>query len=308
MYYLVERGVIRPNEKPTIYSSEAQSKRCPICNLTHKSSRCPKSHECGKNGHLRRYCPDRRHNTGQNSNNSRTDHANLETSGKTKASFIAFSAKKENESFSNVFIRDSGASYHFSGDKNLFQSLEECEPQRVATANGNISCIFKGTISFISEDDREVELREVFYHEEMPNLISVSQLNSKGFTVLFENEYCVVESNTSNFSMQIPVEHGVAILRSRPNSDFAATNKIWHNRLNHIAENSIDKLQEKVGGLKFGENKNICEGCVKGKFNREKQKHSNSETIRKPLELIVADSIEGFVGALVLTCAQSNFS
>eukprot|EP00924_Labyrinthula_sp_SR-Ha-C_P014570 snap_masked-scaffold_34-processed-gene-1.36-mRNA-1 protein AED:1.00 eAED:1.00 QI:0/-1/0/0/-1/1/1/0/172 len=166
---------------------------------------------------------------------------------------------------------ESGASYHFSGYKNLFQSLEECEPQWVATANGNISCIFKGTINFISEDGRKVELTEVFCHEGIPNLISVSQLNSKGFTVLFENEYCIVKSNTSNFSMQIPVEHGVAILRSRPNSDFVATNKIWDNRLNHIAENSIGKLQEKVGGLKFGENKNICEGCVKGKFNREKQ-------------------------------------
>eukprot|EP00924_Labyrinthula_sp_SR-Ha-C_P006044 snap_masked-scaffold_82-processed-gene-0.21-mRNA-1 protein AED:1.00 eAED:1.00 QI:0/-1/0/0/-1/1/1/0/279 len=273
MYYLVERGVIRPNEKPTIYSSEAQSKRCPICNLTHKSSRCPKSHECGKTGHLRRYCPDRRHNIGQDSNNfnnSRTDHANLETSEKTKASFIAFSVEKENESFSNVFIMNSGASYHFSGDKNLFEFLTECKPQRVATANGNISCTFKGIINFISEDGREVELKEFFYHERMPSLISISQLNSKRFTVLFENEYCIVKSNTSNFSMQIPVEYGVGILRSRSNSAFAATNKIWHNRLNHIAENSIDKLQGKVDGLEFEENKNICEECVKGKLNREK--------------------------------------
>eukprot|EP00924_Labyrinthula_sp_SR-Ha-C_P017041 snap_masked-scaffold_75-processed-gene-0.54-mRNA-1 protein AED:1.00 eAED:1.00 QI:0/-1/0/0/-1/1/1/0/60 len=60
----------------------------------------------------------------------------------------------------------------------------------------------------------------------MPNLFSVSQLNSKGCTVLFENEYCIVESITSNFSMQIPFEHGVAILRSRSNPTFAAANKI----------------------------------------------------------------------------------
>eukprot|EP00924_Labyrinthula_sp_SR-Ha-C_P015785 snap_masked-scaffold_4-processed-gene-9.31-mRNA-1 protein AED:0.28 eAED:0.34 QI:0/-1/0/1/-1/1/1/0/186 len=115
--------------------------------------------------------------------------------------------------------------------------------------------------------------------------------------------------------MQIPLKHGVAILRSRSNSAFGAINKIWYNRSNHIAENSIDKLQGKVDGLEFEENKNICKGCIKGKFNREKQKHSNSVTIRKPLELIVADSIgpfpqsiEGFVGALIFTCAHSNFS
>eukprot|EP00924_Labyrinthula_sp_SR-Ha-C_P003693 snap_masked-scaffold_3-processed-gene-2.3-mRNA-1 protein AED:1.00 eAED:1.00 QI:0/-1/0/0/-1/1/1/0/222 len=96
MRYLVERGVYRPTEKPTVYSSVAQSKRCPKCNLTHRSSRCPKRYECGKTGHSRRYCPIRRHNTGQNTNNVRTDHANLETSEKTKASFIAFSAENEN--------------------------------------------------------------------------------------------------------------------------------------------------------------------------------------------------------------------
>eukprot|EP00924_Labyrinthula_sp_SR-Ha-C_P015814 snap_masked-scaffold_4-processed-gene-9.32-mRNA-1 protein AED:1.00 eAED:1.00 QI:0/-1/0/0/-1/1/1/0/85 len=83
---------------------------------------------------------------------------------------------------------ESGASCHLSVDKNLYQSLEKCEPQPIATANGNISCTFKGAINFISEDGREVELKEVLYHEGMPNLISFSQLNSKGFIVLFENE------------------------------------------------------------------------------------------------------------------------
>eukprot|EP00924_Labyrinthula_sp_SR-Ha-C_P007778 snap_masked-scaffold_28-processed-gene-3.37-mRNA-1 protein AED:0.41 eAED:0.43 QI:0/0/0/1/1/1/2/0/496 len=149
----------------------------------------------------------------------------------------------------------------------------------------------------------------------MPNLISVDQLVKRGVSVIFENNYCALESDNNNFSLHLPINDGVAQLKMKGSFLLAAKEKTWHQTLNHLSEKSLDGLKEKVNGLDFGEPKEPCEGCLKGKFLRTKIKHAPSGTVRKPLELLVADLVGPFptskdkkTGALIVTCASSNYS
>eukprot|EP00924_Labyrinthula_sp_SR-Ha-C_P007420 snap_masked-scaffold_24-processed-gene-2.29-mRNA-1 protein AED:1.00 eAED:1.00 QI:0/-1/0/0/-1/1/1/0/98 len=91
--------------------------------------------------------------------------------------------------------------------------------------------------------------------------------------------------------MQIPIEYGVAILKSKQNLALAASHNTWRHKLSQIASGIMDKLQGKGTGFSTEKSQNVCEGCLEGKFNRKTQPHNNSTTFRKPLDLIVADSI-----------------
>eukprot|EP00924_Labyrinthula_sp_SR-Ha-C_P007422 snap_masked-scaffold_24-processed-gene-2.28-mRNA-1 protein AED:1.00 eAED:1.00 QI:0/-1/0/0/-1/1/1/0/88 len=87
---------------------------------------------------------------------------------------------------------DSGGTDQFSESKSSLKHLEECESQRVSTANAEIFCNFKGIVNLLYKKDREMELKKVFLNEAILNLISVSQLSPKSFIVLFGNEFCIV--------------------------------------------------------------------------------------------------------------------
>eukprot|EP00924_Labyrinthula_sp_SR-Ha-C_P015575 snap_masked-scaffold_4-processed-gene-3.36-mRNA-1 protein AED:1.00 eAED:1.00 QI:0/-1/0/0/-1/1/1/0/80 len=79
----------------------------------------------------------------------------------------------------------------------------------------------------------------------MPNLISVDQLVKRGVSVIFENNYCALESDTNNFSLQLPLNDGVVQLKIKEWLLLAPKENTWHERFNHLSEKSLDGLKEK---------------------------------------------------------------
>eukprot|EP00924_Labyrinthula_sp_SR-Ha-C_P011893 augustus_masked-scaffold_76-processed-gene-0.80-mRNA-1 protein AED:1.00 eAED:1.00 QI:0/0/0/0/1/1/3/0/425 len=227
----------------------------------------------------------------QEPNNTDQNSSTQNTQTQNSVSFVALKIVNEKQELHKSFILDSGAPEHLCGDRNLFKTIEMCQPLKVVTVNGTINCSQKGKVGFTTHDGTKIEIQNVYFHDGIPNLISVARLIGKDFIVIFENDNCVIEKPETNFTIHIPVFNGVAEMTFSESIAITASEKTWHTRLNHIAESSISKLPGKVEGLKIGKDTELCEECIKGKFDRSKMQHSNSERVRTPFELLVADSI-----------------
>jgi len=87
-----------------------------------------------------------------------------------------------------VWYLDSGASFHMSGDKNLFSTLEEKDLQmRIEMGNDGKYCVSdEGTIVFQREHGAPLTLSAVKYVPSLKkNLVSVAMLEDKGYDVVF---------------------------------------------------------------------------------------------------------------------------
>ena len=88
----------------------------------------------------------------------------------------------------SVWYLDSGASFHMTGDKELFSDLEEKDLQmHVEMGNdGRYSVIGIGTITFERESGNPLFLKDVMHVLGLKkNLVSVAMLEDKGYDVVF---------------------------------------------------------------------------------------------------------------------------
>eukprot|EP00253_Pinus_taeda_P028440 PITA_28440 len=87
-----------------------------------------------------------------------------------------------------VWYLDSGASFHMTGDKSLFSTLEEKDLKMHIEMgdNGKYNVSGVGTITFQREHGAPLTLIDVKYvHGLMNNLVSVVMLEDKGYNVVF---------------------------------------------------------------------------------------------------------------------------
>ena len=87
-----------------------------------------------------------------------------------------------------VWYLDSGASFHMSGDKNLFSTLEEKDLQMQIEMgdDGKYRVLGEGTVVFQREHGAPLTLTDVKYVPSLKkNLVSVAMLEDKGYDVVF---------------------------------------------------------------------------------------------------------------------------
>eukprot|EP00924_Labyrinthula_sp_SR-Ha-C_P015644 snap_masked-scaffold_4-processed-gene-5.29-mRNA-1 protein AED:1.00 eAED:1.00 QI:0/-1/0/0/-1/1/1/0/63 len=63
--------------------------------------------------------------------------------------------------------------------------MENCDHSNVLTTNGVIQWNKRGDVTVVSEDGVDIELKGIFFYENMLNLISIASLNQKDFLVIF---------------------------------------------------------------------------------------------------------------------------
>ena len=88
----------------------------------------------------------------------------------------------------SVWFLDSGASFHMTGDRDLFTDLDEKDlgVHIEMGDNGRYSATSIGTISFERESGKPFRLKEVMHVPGLKkNLISVAMLEDKGYDVVF---------------------------------------------------------------------------------------------------------------------------
>ena len=88
----------------------------------------------------------------------------------------------------SVWFLDSGASFHMTGDRDLFNDLDEKDlgVHIEMGDDGRYSATGIGTISFEREYGKPFVLKEVMHVPGLKkNLISVAMLEDKGYDVVF---------------------------------------------------------------------------------------------------------------------------
>lgn len=175
---------------------------------------------------------------------------------------------------------DSGASRHMTGDRRLFDELRECGTSDVIVANGDkLSIIGGGTVllKVIVDNGKllDVVLEDVLYVPDLKSsLVSVKQLTSKGFGVVFNRDKCFLTKDCDSLLIA-EYERGLfrvkchqeeeASLAARTNSDFCVHE--WHLVLAHRHLADVFRMRKEGLRIRSCECSDVCEPCIKGKMS-----------------------------------------
>lgn len=200
---------------------------------------------------------------------------------------------------------DSGATKHMCNDKSLFENFSAKQGASVVMANGvKAPEEGRGSIRLMCqtecESGREILIEEVLFVPQLDvNLISVSKLLSRGFSVTFEGNRCTIskgqrliafaEQRNGLFRLQ---EMSRALI-SRDKQHNELCKHAWHRRLGHRDINVLQKIsrQELAIGFKLVECgvDEKCECCLEAKLTRSPFPSATEKKTTKILELLHTD-------------------
>eukprot|EP00253_Pinus_taeda_P002857 PITA_02857 len=193
----------------------------------------------------------------------------------------------------SVWFLDSGASFHMTGDRDLFSDLDEKDlgVHIKMGDDGRYSAIGIGTIAFERESGKPFILKEVMHVLGLKkNLISVAMLEDKGYDVVFSEGKAFLHSKTTRETQKIGVRvknlyqfhvDGCATMACKVEGVVSRDDgELWHQILGHLHRGSLEILQQISTALPKGTlaQSNQCKGCTLGKFVKatfhEKDSHA----------------------------------
>ncbi|CAL9001414.1 unnamed protein product, partial [Prunus brigantina] len=185
---------------------------------------------------------------------------------------MAYIEKKEINSGDTWYL-DSDCSNHMSGNKLLFSYLDETFREDVKLGNNTSMCVMgKGNIKVLMNNNMRT-ITSVFYVPTLKsNLISLDQLQEKGFAITIQNGSCQIHhpykgliaqvKMTGNwmFPLHTQTEHTDKICHKSIVQD---PTWLWHYQHGHLNFNGLKTLQQKkiVKGLPQIQSK-VCEDCI----------------------------------------------
>ena len=281
---------------------------------------------CNEFGHFKKNCPKKndssqRSSTKKNQKNDSSEGTrvgNIATWVCNRIPVVQTASKSSTKEYcQQIFLLDSGANNHVCGDKSLFFEMTKLQEKiNINTANGLIVATHEGSVKILLDNNLPVILTGVLYWEGSPNLISVVCLAEKGLCIKFTKTGADILDGDSSIYSANKTADGIYEIRTKKNYVAFMSQLVWHMRLNHAGEKRLINTVGKKLLDKDLDKVNIanCDGCMKGKAIRNKISRKPSPKEYEPLELIVGDlvgpydtSINKKKGALILTCAASNF-
>ena len=143
-----------------------------------------KCFHCHEHGHLTTNCPQKKKN--KKHARAATDEA---LASQFELDFSLITCLVSN-AMGSMWYLDSGASFHMTGDKELFSDLEEKDLQMHIEMgdDGRYSVTAFGTITFYRELGNPFLLKYVMHVPVLKkNLVSVEMLEDKGYDVVFSD-------------------------------------------------------------------------------------------------------------------------
>ena len=194
----------------------------------------------------------------------------------------------------SIWFLDSGASFHMTGDRDLFSDLEDKDlgVHIEMGDDGRYSATGIGTISFQRESGKPFVLKDVMHVPELKkNLISVAMLEDKGYDVVFSEGKAFLRSKTTGETRKIGVRtknlyqlqvDGCAAMACKAGEVVSQDDEgdLWHRRLGHLHHGALKILQQISTGLPKGTlaQSDQCKGCTLGKYVKatfhEKDSHA----------------------------------
>ncbi len=135
-------------------------------------------------------------------------------------------------------------------------------------------------------------------------LISTTKMSDMGVNTIFTSQHAdLVEAHPRNllacairdhnlYRLRVTIHkpEGAHIARNHPTSK--ATLELWHHRLSHISEDTIQKMvktEAAVGMTVVGDGSRDCSACQKGKQTRNIILHSTEERATEVLGRVFSD-------------------
>src|SRR4051812_27017108 len=134
------------------------------------------------------------------------------------------------------------------------------------------------------------------------NLISISQLCDKGYSVSFSKESCITRNDDKKDDVFKGLRvnnvymldlNDVSLIEAKCLATMSEDSWLWHRRLAHVNFDFLNKIVSKdlVSGLpkiKFSKD-HLCDACQMGKQTRISFKSKNIVSTTRPLELLHMD-------------------
>ena len=211
-------------------------------------------------------------------------------------------------------ILDSGASHHMTADKtvlhNFRTSYKAGVPTMVETANGarvpvqgvgdmHLSCIVKGQVN-------SVTLKDVLLVPSIQQtLISLASLTSRGASVSFVNDRCIVSYSDKPVmfaTRSSSQKHGLYVISTCmavARAQFAKAHEtpyLWHRRLGHLSFTGLAALTKMSQGMHITDKEfrtanvdGVCYDCMLGGQTRLPRAASQYPKATKPLHRLHSD-------------------
>ncbi|KAJ4729013.1 Retrovirus-related Pol polyprotein from transposon TNT 1-94 [Melia azedarach] len=229
---------------------------------------------CKEKGHWKSDCPKKKRQQDKPTGTA----AVADTNSEEDIALVA----DEHTDHNDVWILDSGASYHICPRREWFTTYEQVDGGNISMANSSVcKAVGTGSIKIRTHDGKFCTLNDVRHVPLMTkNLISLSMLDNKGFS--FQGEGGVlhvckgsnvvlkgVKRGTLYFLQGSTLSSSVAVASSEIDKDNMT--KLWHMRLGHMSARGMQILSKwdllcghKVKDLEF------CEHYIFGKLHRSK--------------------------------------
>ncbi|KAE8697637.1 putative tRNA ligase [Hibiscus syriacus] len=258
-----------------------------------RSKKNLKCYNCGKNGHLKKDCWSLNKNSNPQGNT-----ANTSDDGDAlccEASTTVEGRKR----FADIWLIDSGATYHMTSRKEWFHHYEPVSGGFVYSCNDHaLEIIGVGTIKLKMYDGTIKVVRDVRHVKGLKkNLLSYGLLDNnaskietrKGIMKVFRGALVVLkgEKITANLYML----KGETLLEAEASVASCSSDSamLWHQKLGHMSEQGMKVLVEQklLPGL-TKVSLILCEHCITSKQYRLKFNTSNSRG-KSVLELVHSD-------------------
>ena len=217
-----------------------------------------------------------------------------------EVSLLMVCSTNEN-SAKNLWYLDTGCSNHMCGEKESFSMLDESFADTVKFGdNSTVAVKGKGKVSINTKAGLTQSISDVLFVPDLKtNLLSVGQLQEKGYEVLIKDGICQVRDSklgliakaymTSNRMFPLYLENMKLTCMVAKQQELAW---LWHYRFGHLHFGGLQKLQQKklVKGLpKLDQPAEICEECTLSKQHRDSFPKGGAWRAKQVLELVHTD-------------------
>ena len=280
------------------------------CWILHGAPRgTPRCSTCNKYGHTSDRCRSRSLNT-----------ATVQRGRVQKARLFHANAEGETSNYqdSSWYI-DSGASHHMCHNGDTLTTYKEIEPLPIQMGNGSIAhAIGEGSThikTLTPKGIKQLTLEDVLHvPAAKKNFVSVTALTNEGHTLNFNGSTCTIVDKANqtvgvakNASRIYKIVHPNTGILNTATTDIV-DNKVWHERLGHIAVSKIVYMANKhiVRNLEVTDSNTAelkCNACIFGKQCRTNFPKYKPYKKQRRLELVHSDlcghmSIASFNGAV----------
>jgi hypothetical protein len=192
-------------------------------------------------------------------------------------------------SIRNAWIVDSGCAQHVCNDASRFVKIDKYHGPPLRSVNTsttpsgvgtvNVLCNVRGRRKWLVLDD------VLFVPSAHANLISVLQLLKRGAKVEFSSQGASIRNKSNGKNLYTASQyHGVYALNLWTNLTFPAYHvspqmSLWHNRLAHMSDANLKRLQTQAHGIRDMEPRQPCNPCLEGRMI-EKPHHRSGRSRR----------------------------